>query len=1204
MKKHTFLHTLSLCLSLLLLGGSMAACGGSGTGTTDTGTVETTAPAGESTTGESTTVEGTTPVPGPTLTGPYSSAIQYASEIANGVQARYTDPERTGYRIENRQMSLEYSLPVDSSPMVTALRNTKGEAYVENTMDAFIRMEDGRLFLASDTSKAARPNIFKYGYYYYELHFLDQDFIGEYSTLAEKQLRLSDFKNLSSGASNLTVADGTVSFTVAGGDPYIYAGAEMAFPAKTYNAVRISIRSGRASQASLYFLAGGATGHSPDQCATFPLIPDGEFHTYTVILSEAPGYTGSVNSLRLDVDGATEGDVISVNAVSAVQADTDVPAISLDRTLHTYSDKLHEVLHFVTAEDVSGIAGLGMITRISADRVDALIAADAAGVHTSLDGVDWFSVTYVGFDIRGVGVFGYILPQHETSGNLTVTLSDGAYIVTQEATPKGGSLSPSTQYTENDFFMGHRIYTDESHDFGGLSREAGYEREPLTTLGGDTYTGYDALRGAYAYTIGGTSFNPPYYTSWNRHYEADVTIRGGDEDRRIYIYTNCATNGGCTEGAVLMDERDLLIPIPTMIFKNFGGEDEEPIFYHGDQAYSMTLFPMTVDAGADKTFTVVNAMQNWGTFPLKQLSSIQFHAPYYHLSTGVTETSCIAPWYVHGKSLWTLPDFRPMSGIWWYDYEDDRFDNQPQHTHAGYHYFLQYTDAEGQQVQSENTENTILSSGQHYAEVVMDYLSDDGKIRISYSHLEMPQTDEHRAYYEITYEVLEDVTIESMMRDFSFLSTTGYAGTYTQMGYINRENKIAHTAAPTEGFTHLGDNAPYVSFYGLKGAWEQKCANTGFLIYDADLTIGGASQKAEFILRHEGNMHYLTLELGRTTLKKGDILSLDLVIVPWGSEESENDDNMIRLRENTALAPLTVSVQEGERMESVFLPRVRATNGTSAEFTLSGGANNVAVRVYGFDKLTAPRVYEWMEGEWVPYITSSVLSPDIGGNRHAYDGYCVYYDGDGTYSYTFPVDMTGGGERTFRIDASADFESWDSLPDHSTDAPLNIYAGPVTLQMAALGHKGLRKAELAEDGSFVRFYGDGKSGEAFFTVYTADEPRVTGQYLAIRYRFPKGGKKSDFQIYTSTQNPAAVAADYFSVPGLVDDGEWHTLILDLAEQGLPTFEPGADGSYTALHLRLDIFNTVTPTEGYVDLAFIGLCEDRADIDRLLAEIHP
>ncbi len=96
----------------------------------------------------------------------------------------------------------------------------------------------------------------------------------------------------------------------------------------------------------------------------------------------------------------------------------------------------------------------------------------------------------------------------------------------------------------------------------------------------------------------------------------------------------------------------------------------------------ITIFNKDMFTDASQPF-LYEHVEN-GTWTLnKQISSVQFFVPYYHLSTGVTETNCIAPYYVDGKNLWTLPDFRAMSAPLWA--------GQPQHTSGGRLYFLRRT---------------------------------------------------------------------------------------------------------------------------------------------------------------------------------------------------------------------------------------------------------------------------------------------------------------------------------------------------------------------------------------------------------------------------------------------------------------------------------------------------------------------------------
>ena len=1142
----------------------------------------------------------------PTITGPYADTIMLSNRLSNGVQAYYANPKRSAYRIANQNMSLDYSLSSASDILVASLRNAKGQTYLENTMDVFVTMADGKTYLASESTAAPHTNVYRMGYYYYDAHIMGQNFMGGSSITKEMPFTIAKNTVKSNQVTNLKVSDGVISYTANGSDPYVYTAPSktskgLCFPADEYNAVQFSVRS-TASECYLFFIAGNSTGHNPDQQIRLDLDATGEWATYTVVLNTVPDYTGQVTSLRFDI--GNPGEQVEIKDIKAVKLDTTAPALLLDRAFHTYSDKMNQVLHFVASADVAGIEALGMVTKIPANTVAKLIVKDAKGTHDSLDGVDFATCEYVGFDIKEAGVLGFILLPHENSGKLEITLKDGVYTVTQSARPEGGVMRYDPNSTDDDFYMGHRLYTDTAHSFDAFLREAEYERHPLETVSGDRYLGYDALRGAYRFDIGGTGFNEPFFTEQNRHYSTDVSIEGGNSDRNIYVYTYF--EGGCGENALILDKNDMLLPIPVMIYKNFKGENEEPVFDPGDPSYSESYFPVSVKAGSTTELTVLNLYMNWGLVPLKQLSSIQFFWPYYHLSLGTTETSCISPLY-GARDLWTLPDFRSMSMPYWFELpEGEGYSNQPQHTHGGYQYFLQYTDKDGDYAATENYQNTILSSGPVYTDVKMDYISDDGRIKVSYNHLEMPETDELRAYYEIHYEVLEDISIADFSHDFSFYSLEGYAGKYQKIGYLGEGNQIIHGKTNMKAVPEvlkLGDLFPYVALYDLGDAaagWEKNNVNLGFMIYDSDFTIGGKKCDADFVMVGQNAKYSLSLDLDAVTLKKGDTMKLCLIISPWGFYDSADDSNMQRLRENTCVNGMKLTVQDGEAMESVYLPKIKSVNGKSAEFTVSGGSNYKAVRVYGIEKLTAPTVYEKVDGKWVELTVNSSKTPDKKGHAHYYDGYAVYYDRDGTYSYAFAFNMDGAESRTFKLVADSGFKGWPDSEEDILTNTMNVYNEAEVLYQATVSSNFPGKAELAEDKSYVRLYGPGDAvSEAFFQAFANSDMTPTGQYLAVKYRLPKNNPETVyFEFFTSTEHSGAHAGDSFHVNELIADGNWHVLLVDVADQHLPTFAPDASGSYTALHVRFDVFNVTTSPETYVDIAYVGLADSPEDICRL------
>ncbi len=1090
----------------------------------------------------------------PTLTGPYADTIMLSNRLADGVQAYYANPRRTVYRIENQNMSLEYTLSSSENKLVTSLKNANGKAYLENTMDVFVTMADGKTYLASKSTASPYANIYRMGYYYYDAHIMGQNFMGGSAIIREMPFTVTKSTIRSNQVSGLTVSDGIISYTANGNDPYVYTISDknkdgLCFPAEEYNAVQFSVKT-TATEGNLYFIAGSRNGHSAEQQVRFDLNDNGEWSTCTVVLNTVPDYTDVVTSLRFDI--GNNGDQVEIKDIKAVKLDTSAPAILLDRTFHTYSDKMNQVLHFVPSADVDGIQALGTVIDISANTVAKLIVKDAKGVHDSLEGVDFATCEYVGFDIKEAGVLGFILLPHENSGKLEVTLQDGIYTVTQAAQPKDGKLLFNPNTTASNFYMGHRLYTDDSHSFDAFLREAEYERHPLESVSGESYAGYDALRGAYKFTIGGSGFNEPFFTEQNRHYSADVTVVGGDSDRNIYVYTYF--DGGCGENALILDKNDLLLPIPVMIYKNFKGENEEPVFDPGDPAYSETYFPVSVKAGSTTELTVLNLYMNWGQTPLKQLSSIQFFWPYYHLSLGTTETSCISPMY-GARDLWTLPDFRSMSMPYWFELpEGQGYSNQPQHTHAGFQYFLQYTDADGNYSATENYRNDIISSGPVYTDVKMDYISDDGRIKVSYNHMEIPETDELRVYYEINYEVLEDISIADFAKDFSFYSFEGYAGAYRKIGYLGEGNQIIHgkvNSRPAPEVIKLGDLYPYIALYDLNttdASFTKNNANLGIIVYDSNFTIGGKACDAGFVMVGQNSKYSLSLDLGSTTLKKGDTMKLCLIVIPWGFYTSTDDSNMQAIRENTCLNKLKLTVQDGEALDSMYLPKIKSANGKSAEFTVSGGSNNKAVRVYGFDKLTAPVVYEKIGGEWVELTLNSSMTPDSRGYSHYYDGYAVYYDRNGTYSYAFAFNMDGADSRTFKIVADKDFESWpeENAPAPAPDAP------PAYGTVDPASGWTVSDVRFASMIDFINGTGDGD-----------------GPYNA---RGTNSDKPLDIIEYDS---------------GTVDGGKLALAGWAIAEGGIDKYMWSADGGKTwqecALYNR-GSFNNVTTNQGISDAA--------------------
>ena len=1157
--------------------------------------------------------------------GDNGELIALSNKLANTADTFYTDHIQESVTVKNSNMSLQYNISGSSKNMqVEALTDKDGNTYLQNTMDVFVRMKDGNTFYASQSVKSASLNIYRYGYYYYENRIEGQDFVGEVEILDDKRVNHLTYNKYNGLKEAPKKANAILSYVIEGGDPWV--SFSTGFAAEKYNYLEVTLRAENVSSAAqLFVIAGSHTYFTQEQMTSFALIDDGEFHTYQIPLNGIPDYTGNVLGLRFDIN-ASAGSTVEISAIRAIKAGYGgAPSnLTIQRSFLNYSDKLHHLLQVAAFEPTEDIDTIGILTEIDASTVAKLVVKDKDGLKYTLQGVDWASAEYVGFDIKSAGIFGYILPSDGKSGNIEVTLTDNVYSIIQTKSPDNGTIIPSEEKSRNanDFFMGQRIYTDSKHTFDTFIQEAECERNPLTsenviidTEASDnaSFVGYDALRGYYKLNLSGTDFNQAYYNYPNKHFRVKFTVKGDEFDRKSYFMT--FTNSGNLESAVLLNGEDMLLPVPLEVAKNFNGDGENTVYNLDDAPYGEVYFPLVIKAGEEKSYSVINLYQNWGQFPLKQISSIQFFLPYYHLSTGVTETNCIVPLPTNGPGL---PDHRAMSAPFW--------PTQPQHNSGGAHNFFRYTDADGIYAASNNIGADIDAYGPTYCDVTLTQISSDGKIMATYTHTEMPQTDENRAYYEMKYTVLEDVSFKEFYKSFTFYSVTDNnpKGTYKKVGYLDENNKCQVVTANTDTNTPqryvLGDECPYFSFFDMPDYDPNYTAaigytNLSFLIYNAEFIIGGKAADPSFMLVNNYNYLSLTLDLDEVDLKAGDTFTVNAILMPWGSQESdysgeEPDANVREVRRNTLLNPLMATANSScEVLDSIFVPKLKTLNGETAEFTLSGGHNNVAVRIYGFNKLTVPKIEEFVDGKWVEYTVSSIHTPDAYGIGHYYDGYMVHYDGDGTYSYSFVTEMDNGAPRKFRISASDEFEPWpkEDTAEKAPD-PINVFIDPNELLDTSIGLTLINRAELADDKSYVRFYGKSGIPEAYFNVYSLTKPQFanvtsTGQYVVFKYRMPAGiSSLGSFEFFTSTVNTGAVSGDNIVIQNVVQDGEWHVVIIDLSKR-LPAFKPNENGEYLAKYFRFDFFNGAVSPEMYIDFAYVGLSDSLEEILSINADME-
>ena len=696
----------------------------------------------------------------------------------------------------------------------------------------------------------------------------------------------------------------------------------------------------------------------------------------------------------------------------------NVIPLHLEKAYHTYSDKMHQQFRVIASEKSEYVTEFGFETKIKKDTIHAMeILADGKTL-SELDGkLDAKEVEYIAFDVTNAGVVGLIFAGQDTKVDIEANES---YVVIRQYISLDGVVD------EQEVTFANRLYTDETHEFAGIQKANKEEQKPLTSanitvdesVDGAQFAGYNHLTGAYDFELDGTGFSQAYYYNPEKKFFEHITVKDVPDDRMVYLRVHTAYP---LEGAAVVDNHNQLIPIPLQCTKNFGHEKEEPVYNPSDTIYGETYMPLCVKSGEEYDFTVLNVYKNWGNYDIKQLSSIEYFVSYYHLSTGVSETNCIAPYYSESAIgsfdfAWFLPDFRGASGNFWGDVEKKTGD--PQFNSVGTVYSP--TNNKGSMM-ANYLSSDIKYSGLTYADLDYSYVADDGTYEYTMRHVELPQNDESRTYYTIDFTFLKDCTLDP--EQFSIIGVDGRKGIYSHAAYLDENGQHQVIQNPNQSgkmtMHKLNKEGSYFAYYGLPDDLQSETGNFGLIVKDYSITVNGKESQVGLAFLndfrnnyHWGNVNYGSLTLDAvTSFKKGDTISIDLILLPCGLVGQDHCQNTINVYQDSVVNPLVAQAQVGTVTDDTYIPTI-ISEGNKAEFTLTGGIAengkgvNYAVKVQGFDKLSVPKVYEKINGEWVAYKFSTKLG---------YDGYGIQVENDKlTYSFVFTQNAEG---RTFKVTA-------------------------------------------------------------------------------------------------------------------------------------------------------------------------------------------
>lgn len=790
-------------------------------------------------------------------------------------------------------------------------------------------------------------------------------------------------------------------------------------------------------------------------------------------------YYSSNSSTNMNVNTIKLGYYYYEAKLQNLDFGSSVPNLYLEKTYHTYADKMNQTVRIIKTKQFteSNLTNAGFKITIPKSDVSKVIydGTEAANITAETAITD-----YIGFDMKNAGVIGFIMTGQGTTNKVTV--DDSNYYLWQEVTPSFegytdamlSNFGNGDNCANGDFSFANRTYTDTTHNFSGLKQAVYEEKNPLT--GSNIvvedrdyakFSGYDYLTGAYAFELNGTDFGTAYNNPQLKFYE-HITVKNVPDDRLLWLHVHTAHD---LEAAVVTDGTTQ-IPIAMQTSKNFANENILAIYEADEATWGDSYMPLSVSKEEEYDFNIVHLYQTWGaSYPLKQLSSIEYYDSYYHLSNGLTETNCIAPYYSANASgvfdfSWFLPDFRGASCDWQYDTAAN-FTSYIQKRSVGTIYAPGPATANkkapaGVADSANYTDSQIASSGMTYAELDYTYEAADGAYEYTMRHVEMPQTDEARTRYQITFNFKQDTTLSAS--NFQILGMDGRVGSYTKMSYMNTEGSMKDVTLYKKSIITTWDNAKYslqsgssyFACYGLDSAYkDSEAGNVGVIICDDGGQQLAVQTKKSSRSGTDITYCYLTFN-SETTFKANTSYTVDLILLPYGSAVASDYTSVAEVYEDSVTNPLQVTAATGTVKKDV-IPTVEAVD-NEAEFTVSNGTNssaadgiNYTAKVTGFDSNFAPTVYEKVNGEWVVYKYAT----DAG-----WDGYGVEYEKEsGTYAYSFVFTKKIGEDRTFKVVKAASY-SVNYYVDHQLVKTKKYAAGeaatePASAELGVEGYKTL-----------------------------------------------------------------------------------------------------------------------------------------------------
>jgi len=515
--------------------------------------------------------------------------------------------------------------------------------------------------------------------------------------------------------------------------------------------------------------------------------------------------------------------------------------------------------------------------------------------------------------------------------------------------------------------------------------------------------GYDPVRGCYKVQTDNPGGFAHHFENPNDYEIAEFAVHNLGQPRKIYIMHETRMHPGTVECGIVLDDEGWPLPIAVQTSKNFSCEIEEPFYNPQDTAFSETFFPLYLGEDEKRRLSSLHIYQNWGIHPLKQFSSLGAWMDYYHMSTGVTETTCYVPFLFGGLTGVHIADFRPMSQKMW--------ESQPQHDNVAGHSFLRYLDARGIWHFIEYRRTLFRSTGPNWADVRMEYLSDDGKVRVTLDIFEVPQKDELRNFVRMRVDFLDDVDIKDgdFARNMRLLNIASWVQgmRYTHLAYGGPTGEASVVPIKlNDDFTLLGAVLP--SPNGFAAIYPDVHGANAFMVSRFVGQLDGAEvlPGVSLIGQKNGDTVLMLVPITKAkTAKKDDYIEASIVLMPYGVGTQDWKPAQKLALDYGLNQPKVTQIACGTKLDD-FPTRIRLDANGNAEFCIAGGMDYIPIIVEGAKDYHTLRLYN-IDGE--KYII------DQARPNHK-DGYQVFVCDDGSFGSVFLV-TTDGKEHRYKVES-------------------------------------------------------------------------------------------------------------------------------------------------------------------------------------------